>query len=730
MSTSGIWRRLARCSAAGVAAAAASLASARAQSVEPAAEATPELDQVVVTARREQRQQQTPQSVTALDRGFIERSGVDDVAELALQVPGMLVSDQNASFGSANVFIRGVGTAVRGVGVSTGVALYRDGVYQPSPTAILAAFTDVERVEVVRGPQGALHGRNATGGAVNIISRRPSDVFEAQADVSAGSFDMRQARGSVNLPLVEDRLAVRGAVLAERRESYTRNLTREAAGLDPDLDADLLALKGSALARLSGNVTLLTRASWLRDDAYAKFEARNAAPGGLFALAGALFGLPQPTPNGSDPYEVRSDVLEPVGRLEQYEVSAELNADLGFATLKWISAALGEETERFMDGDGTDTPLSFNTLAGQSDTWSHELQLLSPSAGRLRWLAGLYAFDQEGRQDLLTEVFGGLVRNRFDATLDNRAYAAFGQLDWSLTDALTLAAGLRYSRETRRHRLLINGAVAPASTGELEQDDLSPSLVLQWRPRARMMAYASAAKGFKAGGFNSTQNQAPYGEETIWNYEAGVKTSWLDGRMIANASAFTYRYRQLQTQVAQATLGGAVTVLTPDAEAVGGEIEVVARPVAPAMVRLGLSLLDATITSDLTAVNTATGAPENIRGNRLPRAPRFTLSAAAEYAFAFGWGELTPRLEVSHSSAQDFDLFNNAAARQEAYTLLNASVDIAGPGDRVVLQIYARNLTDEAYRVASVAAGSATGVGVVDFWGTPRTVGARLGVRF
>ena len=200
--------------------------------------------------------------------------------------------------------------------------------------------------------------------------------------------------------------------------------------------------------------------------------------------------------------------------------------------------------------------------------------------------------------------------------------------------------------------------------------------------------------------------------------------------MIANVSAFTYRYRRLQTQVAQATLGGTVTVLTPDAEAVGGELELVARPVEPAMVRLGLSLLDAAISSDLTAVNTATGSPQNIRGNRLPRAPRFTLSAAGEYAFATGWGSVTPRLEVHHTSAQDFDLFNNAAARQAAYTLLNASVDLAGPADRVVLQLYARNLTDEAYRVASVAAGSATGVGLVDFWGAPRTLGARLGVRF
>jgi iron complex outermembrane receptor protein len=713
-----------------IAAAALAGTAANAQVAPSGSPAPAELDQVVVTARREQRQQRVPQSVTALDGRSLERSGVDDISELALQVPGMVVSDQNASFGSANVFIRGVGTAVRGIGVSTGVALYRDGVYQPSPTTILSAFTDVERIEVVRGPQGALHGRNATGGAVNIISRRPSNEFEAQADVSAGSFGMVQGRGSINLPLAQDRLAVRGALVAERRESYTRNLAREQAGLDRDLDADLLALKGSAQARLSDTVTVLGRASWLRDEAYAKFEARNAAPGGLFAVATAAFRLAAPTPNGTDPYRLRSDVLAPVGRLQQSEVSAELKAELGFASLKWISALQREETRRFIDGDGTDTPLSFNTLAGESDTWSHELQLLSPGAGRVRWLGGLYAFGQDGRQNLLTEVFGGAVRTRFDAALENVAYAAFGQLDWSFADALTLSAGLRYSDETKRHRLLINGAVAPASTGELRQDDLSPSLILQWRPNPRVMAYASAARGFKAGGFNSTQNQGPYGAETIWNYETGLKTSWLDGRMIANASAFTYRYRQLQTQVAQATLGGTVTVLTPDAEAFGGEIELVARPVEPAMIRLGVSLLDATITSELTAVNTATGAPENIRGNRLPRAPRFTASAAAEYAVAFRWGSLTPRLEVSHTSPQDFDLFNNAAARQEAYTLFNASVDLAAPGDRIVLQLYARNLTDEPYRVASVAASSATGVGVVDFWGGPRTMGARLGVRF
>jgi iron complex outermembrane receptor protein len=209
-----------------------------------------------------------------------------------------------------------------------------------------------------------------------------------------------------------------------------------------------------------------------------------------------------------------------------------------------------------------------------------------------------------------------------------------------------------------------------------------------------------------------------------------VKTSWLEGRLIANASAFAYRYDRLQTQVNQASLGGTVIVLTPDAQGVGGEIELAAKPVEPALIRVGLSLLEAEITSDLTAVNLATGAPTNLRGSRLPRAPQFTLAATAEYAFTVGPGRITPRLEVQHSGAQDFDLFNNAAARQDAYTLWNASVDLAAPDDRVMLQLFAKNITDEAYRVASVAATGPGGVGVVDFLGTPRTWGARVGVRF
>jgi iron complex outermembrane receptor protein len=246
----------------------------------------------------------------------------------------------------------------------------------------------------------------------------------------------------------------------------------------------------------------------------------------------------------------------------------------------------------------------------------------------------------------------------------------------------------------------------------------------------RLMSYLSAAKGFKAGGFNSTQNQDPYGPETIWNYEAGVKASWLGGRMIINASAFTYRYDQLQTQVPQASLGGTVSVLTPDAEAVGGELELVAKPVKTALIRVGISALDATVVSDLTATSTATGAPANIRGARLPRSPRLTLNALGEYGFRLPRLTITPRLEVQHTSAQEFDLFNSEAARQGAYTLWNAGATIAAPDDRVSLQLYGKNLTDEAYRTASVAATSPSGVGVVDFWGTPRTFGARLGVDF
>lgn len=703
-------------------------APALAQTAEP--EPATELSPVVVSARREQPQQTAPQSITTLDRGFIKSSGIEDVADIALSVPGVVVSDQNASFGSANIFIRGVGTAVRGVGVSTGVAVYRDGVYQPSPTAILSAFNDLERIEVVRGPQGALQGRNATGGAINLISRAPADVFEAQGDVSLGSFGMRQARASLNLPVADDRLAVRGSMIAERRDSYTRNLRREEAGLDPDLDADVVAVRGAAAARLSERATLTVRASHLEDEAYGKFEARNAAPGGLFAVATALFGLPAPSSNGDDPHEVRSDLLDPIGRLEQSELSAELKADLGFASLRVISAVQSERVLRVIDGDGTDTPLSLNRLDGEADAYSHELQLVSRDRGRWSWLGGLYLFGQDARQVLGTEVFNGLVKTAFDATLDNRAYAAFGQVDWRPVPTLQVSAGLRYSQETKRHRLLINKALATASTGEVRDEDLSPSLIVQWRPRPGLMSYVSAAKGFKAGGFNSTQNQAPYGQETIWNYEAGVKASWLGGRMITNASAFTYRYDQLQTQVSQASAGGTVTVLTPDAEAIGGEFELVAKPAPAALIRLGLSLLDATISSDLVATNPATGGPSQIQGNRLPRAPRLTLNAVGEYGFRRSWGTLTPRLEVQHTSAQDFDLFNTPAARQAAYTLWNGGFTLSAPDDRVSLQIFAKNLTDEAYRLASVAATAATGVGVVDFWGTPRTFGARLGLRF
>jgi hypothetical protein len=217
-------------------------APALAQTAEP--EPVAELSPVVVSARREQPQQTAPQSITTLDRGFIESSGVEDVADIALSVPGVVVSDQNASFGSANIFIRGVGTAVRGVGVSTGVALYRDGVYQPfahrHPVGLQRSGADRGDARPARraaGPQR--HGR-----------RHPPDLACAVRRLRRGrrrlGRQLRHAPGaaSVNLPVVQDRLAVRGAVIAERRESYTRNLRRAEAGLDPDLDADLLAFPG------------------------------------------------------------------------------------------------------------------------------------------------------------------------------------------------------------------------------------------------------------------------------------------------------------------------------------------------------------------------------------------------------------------------------------------------------------------------------------------------------
>jgi iron complex outermembrane receptor protein len=704
-------------------------------SVARAAETAPVLEEVVVTAeRREANLQAVPIAVTALSSEALARSVITSTVDLQTLTPG-LVFTTNGPYGQP--YVRGVGTDIINSGSDGSIAVHVDGVYQARAAAAIQDFLDVARVEVLKGPQGTLYGRNATGGAINVYTNEPTYDWSGDLTLRAGNFAKREGSLVVNAPLVDDRAALRIAVLGDSRDGYTHNLLTGQKLDDEGLWEYRAKLRLDPTERLS----VLLSAQAVREN-----STRNDGPkvdSSLPSPAVDVFGAVIPP----GPRNVRYNTPMML-RKKLTDESLRIRYDFGPVVLTSITAHAVSDWRTQLDIDATEVDFTWDRVHERSSATSEELQLASQAGGKLEWIAGAYFLHEDAVQSL-NIFFTPLAAdvNYPDVRNVTRASALFGQGTWKLADRARLTAGLRYSRERRQgtfHEVITDpfGALTGipggatldfGSVSERTWTAWTPKLAFEYDVAKDVMAYASVTRGFKSGGFNLVGAGEMFQPETIWSYELGLKSTLLDHRLRLNLAAFWYDYKDLQVNRFNPATGGATSTVTNAAQAKikGFEAEVEAA-VAPGLdADASLALLDAKYGTFLTSNPDAADpfATQDLDGNVLPRAPRVTAAAGLQYTWTMSEKlALTLRGEARYQGHIFFDQFNSAHVEQGSYTLGNVYATLKSPDERWHVQLFCRNVSDELYKQSVVRATSL--IGTLDFWGPPRTYGVDVGYRF
>ncbi|MDP4028247.1 MAG: TonB-dependent receptor [Gallionella sp.] len=684
---------------------------------------------VIVTAeRRSQPLRKVPISIAAFTGEDIEKSKIGSIIDVQQHVPGLTVTQ--ASTGQALVFVRGIGTDIVGSGVEDAVAVYIDGVYQSRAAATAMQFVDVDRVEVLKGPQGILYGRNATGGAINIISKAPGAEKSAQFDVQAGSYNQKIVRGTVSGPLYGSSVNGRLSFLHNSDGGDTRNMLLNLRGNSSDVNA----LRGSLEFMPNDELIVTVNAHHYQNNFTTAFKPLHPAVNPLFTVFGATVI--------DDPRTVMQN-LPNEASLTQSGIDVRAEWDLGAAELASITALHKTDYNiKRADLDGTEIPLlnvgSPMTGIGIPETtsfFSQEFTLASNDNGPLVW-TGLLSYTHQKVDAPGFNFSFPLLNLTTDsvATVVTDALGVGGQATYSLPNGLRLTMGARYSTETKnleKDQTYANGILTGSMTDKKTWSSVTPKFVVDYSPDKSHMLYASATKGFKSGGYNTVAIQPAFSPETAVNYETGIKSRMLDDRLLLNLSAFYTKYNDMQVSIVLGSAGGLYSEIKNAARAVskGIEASAVLKPTARFELSGGVQLLDARFAEFITIdpQNPALGAADH-KDNPLSRAPDVTANLAAQYTWPEAGGALTLRGEGSYRSKIYYTPFKNDYASDAGLTVWNALLNYESSGKTgIYAAAFVKNLSDKTYTRAIF---DPQGLGYLAYYAPARTAGIQVGYRY
>ena len=639
------------------------------------------IEEVLVTARKiEENLFEVPGSVQVLSGERVGSANLSSLYTMQFEVPGLVV---------ANLGMFGAGIALRGVtdegGGSLSNAPHMNGAYLGDSRLALSRLFDVERVEVLKGPQGTLYGRNATGGSINVFTRVPDQDYSAAIEAALGSFDTFRASGHVNVPA--ESFAARVAFAAADGDGYIRNSVDGRTFAEQDY----LAIRGSVRVGPADSLDLVVMAQHVEDD---------GATGDLWLPNRAFLADPEDirlaTVTLADPYlESTNDFA-----------SADLVYTLDTTTLRSISAYARNETRAVDDCAGL--PVLQGCQRGLDpsvyEQWSQEFRLESSESENFDWVLGLYLFRADASERFYTIIpaFGARPVSDYRAKSTESAYAAFGQANYRFSERWSLTGGLRLNRDTRRVEDSGTGTTdnEALTTARGEWDNVSWRVDLQYTPRRGTLVYASVATGFKSGGI--TTEMLPdgsfdsYRPEELTAYEMGVKWRSADTRRSVLASAFVYDFRDLQVHTIDLIEDRVVSVIDNAAGARIHGVEVAAslRVDAPVTLSAGFVWLPKREFVDF--ANPVTGL--DLSGNALSRAPEWAASAAVEYRLAVGdSAEFSARLDYNYRSDYFFTKENDPVSAQDAFGLLNLLLQIESNGAGWYGFVSGRNLLNADY---------------------------------
>jgi iron complex outermembrane receptor protein len=648
-------------------------------------------EHTLVTAARsgERDLQSLPMAVSVLPVPELLQSNAHTVEHLAGLAPSLTFS-QNTGF--SQVTIRGIGTNAVFAGSDPSSAVYLDGVYLARPADMLGDFLDLERVEVLRGPQGTLYGRNAVGGAIHLVSKQPTNVLEASARLLMGGPGEVRADARASGPLVRGRVMGSVAFLRGVRDGFVHDLDHPGRPLGGE---DVTALTGKLRVIFSPRNELL----FSSDLTY-----QNPTPLGYAKVLAVKPGFAVNNPAGS--HEVRTSVAA-TSEKWQGGAAVRLTSQLTPATrLTSLTAFRSLDYDLVVDGDITELDLTVSHVREIQHQWSEEVTV-SHDRPRVSWVGGVFLFDESDRQPTRVGLGGAGVTNELNPNVDATAWALFGQATVGLTSRVSATGGLRFTEERKsivnsgRLVTLETPAAVVTGSGYSYSDDISHTA---WTPKFGVDAklgegqflYLSATRGFKSGGFNLTSRTVGrgYAPEHVWSYEAGLKTTAADGRVQANFSVFDMDYTDLQVQTAIAP--GVIDISNAATATIRGvEAETTWR--AAGSVELGGHLAWLSTNYDhYLAVGTG-GLTGDVAGNSLSNAPTWSGRLWLQWRGAIGGALLAARAETRAQATVFFTPFNDEVQRQRPYGLLDLSAQLRTRSGHWSVAVFARNLTNEDY---------------------------------
>lgn len=747
---------------------------------------TASLGDIVVTARRrDERAQDVPIALTVVNEELLDRTGAYNVGQVTQLAPSVQLLTSNPR--NTAITIRGLGASygLANDGLEQGVGIYVDQVYYGRPATATLDFVDLDRIEILRGPQGTLFGKNTTAGALNITTRDPSFTPEGQAELSFGDYGFLQAKASVSGPIVDDKVAGRFSVVSTRRDGVLDNVT---TGTKQN-SQDSISLRGQLLfqptdqlrVRLFADYADLTPECCTQVYVTAGQTLKPAAQ--QFAALAAGRGY---APASTNPYDRLADVDSGIQADQIHRgVSAIVDYDFGWATLTSVSAWRAWDWGPKNDRDYTALDIVRQSAnPSWQDQWSQELRLSSNGNNRIDWTAGLYAFHQAVETHGVTEygadatywllspslpnalLDGYTVYN--DSRIETDSYAVFGQLTWDITDRLHLTPGLRYTYEDKAgaYTATTTGGLATADAtlisrrlgvarpqayaADLSDDDLSGQLSLSYDVRTDVLAYGSVARGYKSAGINMAGiPNLPNGQpslanavvkpEVVTTYELGLKTQGFDRRATANLAAYRTDVDDYQANVVDSG-PGALRGYLANAEKVviqGVELDAVARPNQNLDLYANVAWTDAKYDSfangpcPLERIGTSTVACD-LSGKDLPGVSPWAASAGGEVHGNGGFlglpGQFYGGADASFRSTYNSDASVSRYTEIEGYTILNLRAGFRADNGWEA-SLWVKNALDEDYlQFVSVQSGN-SGL-VIGNPGDPRTVGITLRARY
>jgi iron complex outermembrane receptor protein len=695
------------------------------------------LTEIIVTAqRREQNVQDVAVSITAIGAEGLQALGHQDIINLSQQVPNFQAQQYSPVVTVLN--IRGVSQNDVTNGEEAPIAFYNDGAYVSAMGAISGQTFDLERIEILQGPQGTLFGRNATGGAVQIITAKPTKDFQGFASVTGGSFNQVSSEAAISGPIT-DSIRGRLALTTNYNSNYVDNSIGPGAG-----NTKFYAGRAQLQADIGSGGSLLAKVEYLYNDnqsggAYTHISAFPNALGLGYPIGDAnpwntcpgcdAFGYRAP----SDPFTGSWDFFGHFSR-KYWNTQIQYDQQLGFGQLTSITNWQNLWTDYAEDSDVSPNP-AFTTLS-----WTNMYQLsqelrLAGATDRLTWLVGAYGLKIHGadwyENNALT-YFGFDVN--YGGDLDTRSWALFTQEEYKLNSVLSVVAGLRYSTDQKKdyYSQYTNGFLTyqfnPSTFPEASQtfDNWQGKIGLNVKPNANTLLYISANRGTKAGGFNTPlfppadPSQMVFNQEVLWDYEAGFKLTLADNKVTLNGAAFHYQYDNYQ---AFSVNQFALLVTNHPGQITGAQLELAARPIAPLK-------LSAFVTGMFTERVEGVIVPSGEALTRdFPQNPKWSFGGSVSYEIPVQSGNLLLSTNWKYNSGQYFTAFNAPIDYEHPYAVGNVRVGFTPRNNKWELAAFVNNVTDRRYRNFDFDNSATLGSGESVF-AAPRWYGGQATYRF